>query len=97
MNTDTTRAVNTIKNQGFWVKGQTLGEGGWGAVYSFATQWNDYDLINLDDSTIESICNIHASDDETAKKAFSSLFSLGEFAHEIYRNEHKSTLILEQL
>lgn len=97
MNTDTKRAVEQIAEQGYYQKGTTMGERGWGKVYSFSQDWLQYRLFNLDEDTGEPICIIRARDDETAIKAFADLFSLGEFAHEVYRVEIKHTLILEQL
>lgn len=97
MNTDTLRAIEEIKKRGYWRQSQTLGEGGWRVVYSFASRWNRYTLYNLDDHTDMPVEEITARDDETAIKAFQSLYRLGEFAHEIYKVEVKHTLILEQL
>jgi len=97
MNADTARGIERIKANGYWREGTTLGEGGWNRVYTFAENWHKYHLYNLDESTVEPIFTIIAKDDETAIKAFSDLFHLGEFAHEVYRVETKATLILEQL
>lgn len=97
MNADTRLKVNQIKAQGYYQKGTTMGEGGWGAVYSFSQNWLQYQLIDLDTTNNKVICTIWAQDDDMAIKAFADLFSLGEFAHEVYKVEIKHTLILEQL
>ncbi len=97
MNSDTERSIKQIKASGYWRRGLTLGEGGWGEVYRFAQNWNRYTLYNLDEHTEMPVDEIIAKDDHTAIKAFSELFHLGEFSHEIYKVETKHTLIVENL
>ena len=97
MNSDTQRTVNEIKAKGYWRQGTAMGEGGWGTVYRFASHWNRYTLYNLDEHTEMPVDEITAKDDQTATKAFSDLYRLGEFAHEIYKVETKHTLIVENL
>ena len=67
MNADTVRTVNTIIYNGWYRKETTLGEGGWGKI----PKWNKY-ILESNDNHIQD--EIHAIDDETAQKAFQSIY-----------------------
>jgi hypothetical protein len=75
MNTDTSRSIKQIKERGYWRRGQTLGDGGWAEVYTFASDWKNYTLIDGSGEVIE---RITAQDDKTAVKAFAELYHLEE-------------------
>lgn len=83
MPTNTDYAVMNIKARGYWRKGQTLLNGGWGEVYKFAGNWKTYQIFDIDESPMYPLDEITAQDDETAVKAFSELYHLKEFSYEI--------------
>ena len=68
MNADTVRTVNDILSNGWYGKGTTVGEGGWGKI----PKWNKYILESVNSQIND---EIHAKDDETAQKAFQSLYN----------------------
>lgn len=73
MDFTTEREVQKIVKQGWYEKSQMLGEGGWKAVYVHSKfEWKTYVLTGVEGE----IGCIVAKDDETAYKAFSSLFQL---------------------
>jgi len=96
MNADTLRTIERIKNNRYWRQGETLGEGGWGKVYSFAANWNKYNLYNVDDDP-ELIETITAESDVIALKAFANLYHLHNFQYEIYCNVTSSQLVKQGL
>jgi len=74
MNADTQRYVDSIKKEGWYPEGQTLGAGGWQEVNKFASDWKIY-LLQFAESD-EEPRKILAKDDATAKIAFENLYDL---------------------
>ena len=72
MDSTTKMEVNRILQQGYYREGQGLGEGGWSKI---PTDWKAYLLVSL----YEVIEQITAKDDETAVKAFKSLYHLDKY------------------
>lgn len=80
MNADTQRNVNQVLEQGWYREGLTLGVGGWGYLHKKGVdKWKTYRLVDLESGFQEVTETIRARDDETAFKAFSSLYRLSEF------------------
>lgn len=75
MNSTTQMQVEKILNDGWYRKGQSLGEGGWAKI----PDWNCYALtFKVTKNGELQFCEdkIYAKDDETAIKAFESLWNL---------------------
>lgn len=73
MSPDTKRSVDETLKNGWYRKSMVLGEGGWPTLYvNGINNWHTYVLLGLE-GEIESI---KAKDDETAYKAFSTLYYL---------------------
>lgn len=91
MDSTTKMQVDQIIKQGWYRKSQTLGSGGWAQI---PQEWrrNKYVLtLYLDDANV---IDIFAKNDETAIKAFHSLYCLDELvAYDIHRVVTKYILI----
>lgn len=75
MDSTTKMEVERILRQGYYRKSQTLGEGGWGKI----PDWNTYEFDGHSEDGNDVHETIEAKDDETALKAFSSLYHLEMF------------------
>ena len=77
MSIDTEREVEKILANGFYPQNQVMGDGGWGFLHSKgANEWGKYILWGDAPEEVETIT---AKDDETAIKAFSSMYRLDMF------------------
>ena len=82
MDSTTQMQVNDIIKRGWYQKSQTLGRGGWSAVKELqgSDEWKYYTLYEMGEhvpfTEVETIC---AKNDETALKAFSSLYHMDRF------------------
>lgn len=75
MDSTTKMLVEKILNDGWYRKGQSLGEGGWSKI----PDWNCYVLMfEVTEKGESQFCEdkIYAKDDETAIQAFESLYVL---------------------
>jgi hypothetical protein len=94
MNADTERKVKEIESQRYYVQGQTLGEGGWGAVNAFAKTWATYHLYGAGE--FGPISTIKAESNTMAFQAFRSLFDLHKIElWEIVREERTYTTVFK--
>ena len=71
MNSDTERAIEEIRKKRWYREGTTLGEGGWAAVYQFASEWRVY-VLNF--PFFAQPDKITAENDDVAVSAFRSLY-----------------------
>lgn len=87
MDATTKMLVNQIIEKGWYKPSDTLGEGGWAHFYNKAGHsWKIYILSGYLESSYEGetelywndFCTVTAKDDETAIKAFESLYNLRE-------------------
>lgn len=85
MDATTEMLVSQIIEKGWYKPSDTLGEGGWSYFYNKAGHnWKRYVLSGFEVSTYNEetelyyneICSITAKDDETAIRAFESLYHL---------------------
>lgn len=88
MKPDVKKEVEQIIAQGWYRSSQTFGEGGWGYFAKLTeVDWKQYILWGVECQSWAEIEKISAKDDETAIKAFHSLYHLDEFGewdiHEI--------------
>ena len=82
MKPETKREVERIVNQGWYRKSQAFGEGGWGYFAKLTNHnhdWKQYILWGIECQSWAEIEKISAKDDETAIKAFHSLYHLEDF------------------
>jgi hypothetical protein len=84
MNADTTRSVNQTIESGYYLPSMTLGEGGWPYLNKNAHiyNWSKYTLLLYTDDADDSI---FAKDDESAVKAFHSLYRLDSHDYTIIK------------
>lgn len=82
MDSTTKMKVDQIIKQGWFRKSQTLGDGGWAKIHASDIDWKSYALFEEDgDGYFHEVETINAADDETALKAFFSLYHMDKFIY----------------
>lgn len=94
MDSTTKMIVNDILKQGWYRKGQTLGDGGRAKI---PVTWKTYVLSSLDEDNNFSD-EVHAKSDEIALKAFGELYHLNQIKYyDIYERITTFRTLVEKL
>lgn len=81
MNADTQRSIKEILARGYYLRSQTMGEGGWSAIRKDTANWKSYWLSAKDPDGAHFDDSIVAKDDKAAKAAFASIYRLAELPY----------------
>ncbi len=73
---DTLRTINEIRQRGYYVRSQTMGEGGWHAIAAEIKNWRSYWLSAADSNGDHFDDNITAISDKVAKSYFLTTYDL---------------------
>ncbi len=73
---DTLRSIKAIRERGYYVRSQTMGEGGWHAIAPEIKNWRSYWLSAADSNGDHFDDNITAINDKVAKSYFQTTYDL---------------------
>lgn len=77
---DTLRSIEAIRRNGYYVRSQTMGEGGWPAIHAEIADWKSYWLSAEDSEGTHFDDSITARNDKTAKAYFEATYHLKNLA-----------------
>jgi hypothetical protein len=80
LSSDTQRSIKAILDRGYYVRSQTMGEGGWPAIANEIANWRSYWLRAEDSEGNHFDDSITARNDKAAKAYFEATYHLKDLA-----------------